>query len=661
MNQLQRILQRLKVLEKEETVVPVIDPRTQLVPTADLLCKINHAFREFHSNVVVANGLGLHQPAPNCFLDEVLSAADFTKDIHDRLIQLLDDLSAVNLPCLTKGGFVPNLRWFSPDIFLNLDEYDLVTRAQSYKSHMIDVVSNWSRQLPRLHFLLTPLLQWLEEQTITPLLVRCAVAESNTSKLEQLINLLLLSVQSLASRSSSEDKDDSGGYLLEGYTLSRDFTHLLYLSNVHDQLRDVCSELSSRGNIKEDLLTITSFLGPYLLLAREQLSSTGNWTKTLLKFDFVLCSLLRSLCQQGFCRPLDDDDGGQPNGDALDATEGIGIGDGQGVENVGKDIEDASQIEGLRAEEENSDKEGAKEDSDAIEMSDDFGGDLRDVFEDGNEDVDRSDDGKEPEFDETLGDLDPLDPSTLDEKMWDDGKGPEDSGVQEGKSDPAQSIDQSGSSEAMAKEDREKEGRKESTEERQELTGVEETEHEEGVEPEEDTPSDPTVNGAPIDQIPEANTLDLPDDVDLDNDDTDEKQQESGDLMDEDSEDHHEDQPADDQTEKSAMNTFDEDESSSRNNGLGGADEPDAEPDINADTQGQLQASEEEERENMGEEPQRDATARPDLTSGSGTADLIDFVNLDGASGLDGSVVQAPTGNNGDSEAPHNDEKYEMF
>lgn len=506
-----------------------------------------------------------------------------------------------------------------------------------------------------------PLLQWLEEQAVVPLRVRSAMAESNTSNLEQLINSLLVCVQTLASRSSKEDKDDSGGYLLEGYTLSRDFTHLLHLSNVHDQLRDVCAELSSRGNIKEDLLIITSFLDPYLLLAREQLSSTGNWTKTLLKFDFVLCSLLQSLCQQGFCRPLDTEDDGQPSGDALDATEGIGIGDGQGIENVGKDIEDASQIEGLRGEEEKNDKEGAKEDSDAIEMPDDFGGDLRDVSEDGSEDVDQSDDGEEPEFDETLGDLDPLDPSTLDEKMWDDGKSPEDSGAQEGKSDASQSIDQSGPSEVMAKEGQEKEGKKGSTEERQELTGVEATDHEEEIEPEAVPPSDPTVNGAPIDQIPEADTLNLPDDVDLGDNDTEAKQQESGDLMDEDSEDP-EDRPADGLNEESAMDTFDEDGSSSRNNGLGDADEPDAEPDINADAQGQLQASEEEAQDNEGEEPQSDGTGRPDLTSGSGAADLIDIVDPEvGVPGLSGNLVPAPTGNNGDFEAPNNDEKYEVF
>jgi len=108
-NRLQRILQRLKVLQNEETVIPVVDPRTQLSRTADLLCKINHALREFYGNVVVANKLGLHQPAPNYFMDEVLSAADFTRDLHSRLVQLLDDLSAINLPCLTKGRFIPDL------------------------------------------------------------------------------------------------------------------------------------------------------------------------------------------------------------------------------------------------------------------------------------------------------------------------------------------------------------------------------------------------------------------------------------------------------------------------------------------------------------------------------------------------------------------------
>ena len=98
-------------------------------------------------------------------------------------------------------------------------------------------------------------------------------------------------------------------------------------------------------------------------------------------------------------------------------TAGIGIKDGSGNDDVSKEIEDKSQIEGLQGDNdnvENKEREGKHED--AIEMNDDFGGDLEDIPDADSERNAESYANDEPALDKTLESLDDLDTSAVDEK-----------------------------------------------------------------------------------------------------------------------------------------------------------------------------------------------------------------------------------------------------
>lgn len=391
---------------------------------------------------------------------------------------------------------------------VSLAEYDIVTQAERLRDQVIRLASDWLIQHPMLHFLFNPLLQWLREEVLVPLQICSSTSGSTPSQLEELIDSLRDCVQRVASRCSSDDKkEESNKYLLDGYLIARDLTGLMRLGDMKDKIVNTFSIVSSYADAKECLLIVTPFLDLYVSLALDQISALATWTKALFKLNFVLCSLMRSLCQNGFCRPAEIDTNSGPNAETSDTAEGTGIGDGSGGESISKEIEDESQIEGLQDTAEEDVERKNEADADAIEMADDFGGELEDMSE-----VDGDDRSslEESEFDETLGDIDVRDPSAVNEKIRDDSQPPANSDGHDGRIDEKRSTKQTELSEVMAKdgEDTKK------AEDLGEVTQEDSIKEEIGLQDEQNT--DPFVDGAPMEQVPDADSLDLPENVNLD-------------------------------------------------------------------------------------------------------------------------------------------------
>jgi midasin len=138
-------------------------------------------------------------------------------------------------------------------------------------------------------------------------------------------------------------------------------------------------------------------------------------------------------------------------------------------------------------------------------MTDDFGGELEDMSE---VDSDDQSSEEESEFDETLGDLDARDQSVINEKIRDGSHPPADS--DEHDVDENHSTNPTESSEVMAKEG-------ENTRKPEDLGEVsQEDSMKEEINPQDERNSDPFIDGAPMEQVPEADTLELPDNINLD-------------------------------------------------------------------------------------------------------------------------------------------------
>lgn len=312
---------------------------------------------------------------------------------------------------------------------------------------------------------------------------------------------------------------------------------------------------------------VAPFLRLFAELVSRHLASFLQWHKSTLKLSYVLASIVKELSAEGFCRPSEDDGKGGEQADGK-TSDGTGMADGQGAKNVSKEIEEESQVEGLEndveQEKEKNEKEEQEGDDDAVEMSMDFEGEMEDRG-DGDKDEDEEDDDddeSQPDPEEQIADVDPLDPSSVDEKFWGDEESKDESkeGKNEevnqettksaGESDMAAKDDDNAAKpepkgeqgeDASAEEEEKKKEERQAQEDGTEMDGdaegdgegekeeQEDGEEGEGEDADADAVQDDNVERLD-DRMPEADNLDLPDDMNLDGEDKKEENDEDFDL-----------------------------------------------------------------------------------------------------------------------------------
>ncbi|KAF9533063.1 hypothetical protein CPB83DRAFT_903057 [Crepidotus variabilis] len=597
LNRVEKAKKRLNTLNSAKVLIVVARPQfSALVAT---LGRVAHSLSELRHHLLLIKQLAIDVRVPEDLHNEVDHTAEISASLHNRCRDVLVDLN------------------LSECLYLTNDEHDLIATSSSLVASVNASISIWAEKHPDFGYLFDPLQSWMSNCTLTSS-VQTDVQETGPNQVEALIDMLLVSVQTLAGRCSfkvDEDNDltddQSQDYILKGYTQVCEFTEALNLANIAAQLGRVLASLHSWPNGETFLVPIFSFLEVYFNIAREQIMALSNWTKTLLKLDFILCSLLTTLCEKGFCKPPDNDEEGPGTGVESADTDGMGIGEGSGIENVSKEIEDESQVEGLKGQEDDNGG-GDTNGDDAVEMNEDFGGALEDISDDEEEDENKSGDDQQ-DIEEALGDLESNDPTAVDEKLWGDEKGPEDNPGNEGKADEDHSKEHKGPSDVVAKETHENHEEPRSLDD---VKNLPETEQTDGV----DDPQD--ENNAGVDETgphleehtQDANTLDLSEDMDLDDD----LKDANNDAMADDVDDagSPEEQLS---LGEDAASVKDEDlaDSGTKDNedaGSEDAEEDDPGPDS------ELMATNEEDVESHSD-PLDSITARPDLSNGNGTTD----------------------------------------
>lgn len=405
-----------------------------------------------------------------------------------------------------------------------IDEHVSFTQAMVLTSKIVDALRRWSDSGTPLSYFIDPLRSWLDghERPEFPK----ANFEDTPDSTHLLIDSLLVNVQAILSllpaEAGVESPDTEDQFIRNDNRLMLHLTRALQLDTVLQQsevaFKEVvtCGEELSKGRLSRFL----PFLDRYMELVGKQLLKQGEWAKALLKLDYITCSVMRTVALEGFCRPLEAEDSGSAQ-EGTEQTGGAGVGEGVGNENVSKEIEDESQVEGLQGEKEMNDGEQAEkaEKDNAVEMSEDFGGEMQDVSDDEHEEEEQKDEGSEMDPEEQLGDLDALDPSTVDEKLWGDESGPQESDKGGGKTDQDH-TDGKQDSEVVGNENQDgRNSSKEQSDKVEDEKALNQDGDEDYEEPAEDDNGveDEGHDGPPVDEyIPDANTLDLPDDMDLD-------------------------------------------------------------------------------------------------------------------------------------------------
>ncbi|KXN88102.1 Midasin [Leucoagaricus sp. SymC.cos] len=508
-DQFKKIYTRLSNLAESDMVVFQEHVFSQIQDITGLTCRLSAALTEAAMDLNVF--LDLQRDAKKVPIHDVEKYLEKCMVFKAQLLQIEHSLDATRLAVLSQG------------------EYETVLATLEFFNSCTSLLSQWSSTYPYLQYIFDPIKQWLSSEDAVCLKLVPSYEEQPPRSIEPLLIALLYTVQVMVAETNklegkaAMEEEEEEQRILRACRKTRNLTHLLSLTRILQQVIALLAGISSADGLKQILHHILPFLSVYQNLVQNQLATHAQWTRAIFKLNFVLCSTLLKLSNEGFCQPPETEEGeGEGEGETLEAADGTGLGEGSGTENISKEIEDESQVEGLKGEDEEKEersKDGG--DDNAVEMSEDFGGALEDVPDDGvdEEEDDRSNAESEADPEERLEDLDPADPSALDENIWGDEKGPQDSESKDDKTGKDHSEEQNGPSEVVAKEsnnkpekDKGKDVDKDAKEKEQEDDGKELEEAEA-----EDDEGEPNAAGAPMeDHIQDTNTLDLPDNMELD-------------------------------------------------------------------------------------------------------------------------------------------------
>ncbi|KAI0060319.1 hypothetical protein BV25DRAFT_1871299 [Artomyces pyxidatus] len=409
-----------------------------------VLSRFSCALSETLEKLKILGELPSAPPTPFSVLQEVQAMLASSEGHRDRLRAVCLDLKRTSTPMLFQ------------------DEQAVLTAGEAFiveASERLLVMADTQTHTEKI---ITSLQDWLVSEHL-PGPTEPEILLSSTIDTDNTIDVLLVTVQSLLSvLPESEDLQQLSSQ--DNYIKSTSST----MSRLCDLL-DIGAMAEKTDSAVEQLSLNTSRLLPfverYTRLVEAHLSGLARWTLSLLKLEFVVCSVVNN--------PPDAEEAGKGEG-------------GEAAEGMGKEIEDERE-EG----ENNKEREKGADDDNAIEMGDDFEGDMED----------ESDEEGEEGPEEQIGDLDASDPSAVDEKLWGDEKGPE-TEAEESKTNEDRSTE--------AKQDSESGERKDQTERPDE----DETLTEDPVD--EPMPEDgPEAAGETAPDGEDANTLDLPDDLEL--------------------------------------------------------------------------------------------------------------------------------------------------
>ncbi|KAJ2774934.1 AAA ATPase midasin, partial [Coemansia nantahalensis] len=159
----------------------------------------------------------------------------------------------------------------------------------------------------------------------------------------------------------------------------------------------------------------------YTLLVQHVVALYAGFHRSLTQFALTVATGLTSAVVHGLgasdSPETEEVDGGTQSG------MGVGEGSTAGAKNVSDEIEGEDQVEGLQGDQDPGDNNDPATNEDAVEMSTDFDGKMGDAdlqTDDEDSDDESSDDEDDHDEDEKLGDVDPTDPTSLDDKLWDD-------------------------------------------------------------------------------------------------------------------------------------------------------------------------------------------------------------------------------------------------
>ncbi|KND94913.1 Midasin [Tolypocladium ophioglossoides CBS 100239] len=386
------------------------------------------------------------------------------------------------------------------------------------------VLDGFIRDKPSIAFILRQLRVWTHAES-RQLNNQAPVAELRefANALSTLTDTILVAVESAKKKSGAIPKEEEAGWLKKHNDTFFSMVNQLHMKRVEEGVRR-CIQLVQQINVNEPqtsaaAMSIVGLTRPILdqfsTLCCQSVERGMELHRATINMAYNLTQTFTQLASQGFCTPQETSD--ETSGDGGQLESGTGLGEGEGAEDISKDIQPDEDLSEL-AQEANKEESGEIEDEkDAVDMADeDMEREMGSVQgaeddEEGSKKGDEEEDNND--MDEEAGDVDDLDPTAVDEKMWDGDDEKADKDHQGDKTTGQNQDDEQMAAEENAKKN---EGDKEKEED---VDGVDEQPDEEQADEENHEEEDVTAQeelNRQDQNVEENDALELPEEMQLD-------------------------------------------------------------------------------------------------------------------------------------------------
>ncbi|VDK69682.1 unnamed protein product, partial [Onchocerca ochengi] len=307
--------------------------------------------------------------------------------------------------------------WKSSDISRTID----IVKSEStdINSHLSRISSVMSEEVEEAMGILHEILEALPNPT--------NVQETIQNISWERIQALLIIIQNTYKQAMSIDLDNSRfmDILRQLMSLLRN----LSFDKPTEAIWNLCVQLSDdKGSMEcdslEQVISINSTLCELLSFIVDVVENSAiELAKYYMHFEAMTAALL----EKGYVNPIPkpQKESSEKDGGELQSSEDdiAGLGDAKGEKDVGDDIDETGQVEGLKGDEENVDEGTDKngDDSTPLDMDDDFGGCLEDIDREQHGDSEESgeDEDNEPDTNMEMGDVNQSEEDKLDPDLWD--------------------------------------------------------------------------------------------------------------------------------------------------------------------------------------------------------------------------------------------------
>ena len=335
---------------------------------------------------------------------------------------LLDDLARQmrERPRLPKG--------LQSDVHIQLEQ-----QAWQALDQLKQILQTWDENEANVEYLTKQLLPWVDQPAALDELRANGVVHVNATEVDAsaraAVDSIFVSLQQLTEIKTKAVADtEDAGWLVRSDAHTSALQRSLHIPEIVRKLSIALEKLQhlhqSDVYLAVSALTVvTPIFEQFLLICQHLHEQQMAVHAETCRMACFLAKTFTTLATDGYCTSAEPSNGEEQSGKL---ESGTGLGDGQGAEDISKDVgADEDMSEFAQSREKQGEHDEMSDVEDAVDMgADEFEGEMGDgeKGEAGSGDEEGSQDGDGEEMDEEAGSVDDLDPNAVDEKMWDNVK-----------------------------------------------------------------------------------------------------------------------------------------------------------------------------------------------------------------------------------------------